>query len=413
MSPKVYVTGLGAITPLGGDVASTWEGLMAGRSGITLLTDPEYADLPIRLAARAHFDPAQVLPRVTLRRMDRYEQMAMIAAKEAWRDAGFADDDQRPPGDRIAVSISSAVGGLSSLLQAWDALKEKGPRHISPFTIGKVLPDAAAAWVSLDLGATAAAEAPLAACASGNEAVRRGADLIRSGTADVVVAGASEAAIHPLMLASFALMQALSRRNDEPERASRPFDKARDGFVFGEGAGILVLESAEHAARRGARVYAEVAGSGINVDGYAFATPEPTGTSKAIVMRQALADARLAPEELSFVNAHAASTPQGDLTESMAIRALLGPHADQVAVTAPKSSMGHLMGAAGAAESVVTALALHRRVIPPTSNLDDLDDEIGLDVVREPRQLPGGAVAALNNSFGLGGHNVVVAFRSV
>ncbi|MBO3747611.1 beta-ketoacyl-[acyl-carrier-protein] synthase family protein [Streptosporangiaceae bacterium NEAU-GS5] len=408
MTPKVVVTGLGAVTPLGGDAATTWAGLLAGASGVTALAGPEFADVPVRLAARVTADFASGLPPATLRKLDRYEQMAMVAAREAWQDAGLGD--REVPGDRLAVSFSSCVGGILTMLQTWDTMKEKGPRHVSPFTIGKMIPDAAASWIALDLGATAVIETPVAACATGNDAIRRGVELIRCGRADVVVAGGSEAGVHPLILAAFGAMRALCRRNDEPERASRPFDKGRDGFILGEGGAVLVLESAGHAARRGARVYAEVAGVGVNVDGFDFAAPDPDGASKDAVMRQAMDDARLNPEQVTFVNAHAASTPQGDLTESMGIRAALGDR--MPIVTAPKASMGHLMGGAGAAEAVITVLALHNRVVPPTVNLENLDDAIVLDVPREPRELPSGPLAALNNSFGLGGHNVVTAFTS-
>ncbi|MFE1315958.1 beta-ketoacyl-[acyl-carrier-protein] synthase family protein [Streptomyces sp. NPDC058755] len=416
MDTRVLVTGLGAVTPLGGDVASTWEGLLAGRSAVTALTDPGYKDFPSRLGAPAAVDPATALSPSAARKLDRCGQFAVVAAQEAWRDsglAGLADSGRAMPGERLAVSVGSCMGGIGSLLQAWDALKEKGPRYVSPFTPSRALPDAVASWVSLGLGAKAAVETPNAACATGNDAIRRGRELIVSGKADVVVAGGADALLHPIGLASFGAMRALSSRNDEPDRAARPFGRTRDGFVLGEGAAMLVLESARHAAERGARVYAELAGAGYSADAYDFALPDPTGAGEAAAIREALFVAGMDPRQIAHVNAHAASTPQGDLVESVAIRSVLGAHTDDVVVTAPKSAMGHLMAGAGAVESIATVLALHHRLVPPTLNQDDYDDEIRLDVAREPRKLPDGELGALSNSFGLGGHNVVTAFRTI
>jgi 3-oxoacyl-[acyl-carrier-protein] synthase II len=434
--PAVVVTGLGAITSLGADVPSTWAGLLAGRSGISALTGPDYADLPVRIGGRVTADPAASLPRPMARKLDRFEQFAVVAAREAWADSGLAHPAGPElavpelagtglagtglagtgavvPGDRVAVAIGSCMGGLSSLFEYGDALAAKGPRYVSPFAVAKIIPDAAAAWVSLDLGATAAVETPVAACATGNDAIGRGAGLIRSGEADVVVAGGTEAILQPFGLACFAAMRALSRRNDEPARASRPFDKGRDGFVLGEGAAVVVLESAAHAARRGARVYAALTGIGFSADGHDFAQPDPSGAGQATAIRRALADGRLTPDRIAHVNAHAASTPQGDATEALAIRTVLGDQAARAVVTATKSAIGHPMAAAGATESIATILALHHRVVPPTLNLDDYDDEIALDIATEPRELPPGRLAALSNSFGLGGRNVVLAFESV
>ncbi|MEU8381817.1 beta-ketoacyl-[acyl-carrier-protein] synthase family protein [Streptosporangium sp. NPDC048865] len=416
MDGRVLVTGLGAVTPLGGDATSTWEGLLAGRSGVTLLEGPEYDGFPVRLGAPAVFDPAGVLPERTVRKTDRCQQMALAAALEAWRDSGLAElagSDLAVPGERLAVSIGSCMGGLTSVLEAWDALREKGVRRFSPFTAGRVLPDAVASWVSLELGARAGMESPAAACATGNDSLRRGAELIRSGKADVVVAGGTDAVLSPFGVATFTAMRALSRRNDEPERASRPFGRGRDGFVLGEGAAVMVLESAGHARRRGARAYAELAGAGFSADGHDFAQPDPSGAGQAAALREALAGAGIEPSQVVHVNAHAAGTPQGDLTESAAIRSVLGRYAEKVVVTATKSAIGHLMGGAGATESMATVLALHHRVVPPTLNQDDYDDEIGLDIAREPRELPGGELAAVSNSFGLGGHNGIIAFRTV
>ncbi|MBR8638274.1 beta-ketoacyl-[acyl-carrier-protein] synthase family protein [Streptomyces tuirus] len=413
---EVVVTGLGAVTPLGGDVASTWEGLLNGRSGITVLDDPRFEDFPVRLAAPAAVDPAELMPRAEARRVDRTQQFALVAAREAWRDSGLAQlagTERAVPGERLGVSVGSCLSGASSLFETWDMLREKGPRYVSPFTAGRILPDASASWIGLDIGAKAVVETPEAACATGNDALRRGAELVRSGKADVVVAGGTDAMVHPFVISAFISMRALSRRNDEPELAARPFTRTREGFVIGEGAAVMVLESAEHAAARGARMYARLAGVGYSSDSHDFAQPDPTGAGQAAAIREAMADAGLEPGQIAHVNAHAASTPQGDLTESIAIRSVLGAHTDDVVVTAPKSSMGHLMAGAGAAESMAAVLALYHRVVPPTLNQDDYDEEIALDVAQKPRHLPEeGELAALSNSFGLGGRNVVLAFRT-
>jgi 3-oxoacyl-[acyl-carrier-protein] synthase II len=359
---RVLVTGLGAVTPLGGDVATTWAGLLAGRCGIRRLAGPGYADLPVQIGGPVTIDPAGSLPRNLARKLDRCGQFSVMAAREAWRDAGLAhpednnpeSNNQAVPGERLAVSLGTCLGGSGSMLDAWDDLREKGVRRMSPFTVGRIIPDAAASWVGLDLGAKAAIETPVAACATGNDGIRRGYELIRSGKADVVVAGGAEATLHPFGLALFIAMRALTAGPDGPERAMRPFGRGRDGFVMAEGAALMVLESAEHAIRRGARVYAELAGVGYNVDGYDFAQPEPHGDGQSRAMREALATGRLDPDLVAFVNAHAASTPVGDLIESVSIRSTLGPQADKVVVTAPKSAVGHLMGGAGAIEAIAT-----------------------------------------------------------
>ncbi len=409
----VVVTGLGASSPLGGDVATTWAGMLAGRSGIRTLTQEWAADLPVRFAGTVAVEPLEVMDRVEARKLDRTEQLALIASREAWADAG----SPQPDPERLGVVIGTGIGGAISLLDAWDTLREKGPRRVSPHTITMLMPNGPAAWVGLELGAQAGVHTPVSACASGAEAVSAGVQMIRSGRADIVVVGGTEACIHPLPLAAFASMMALSKRNDEPERASRPYDKGRDGFVFGEGAGVLVLESAEHAAARGARVYATVDGIGITSDGHHIAQPDPDGSGAIRAIRAAIADAGATSDEIVHVNAHATSTPQGDVAEANAIRGALGDAADHAAVSATKSMTGHLLGAAGAIESIATVLALHDKVAPPTINLEDPDDEVRLDVVSgSPRPLAastaGGRLAALNNSFGFGGHNVAVLFRS-
>jgi 3-oxoacyl-[acyl-carrier-protein] synthase II len=409
---RVVVTGLGATTPVGGDVATTWEAFLAGRSGVRPLTEDWAEQLPVRIAGRVAVEPSEMLPRVEARRLDRSAQFGMIAAREAWADAGLADTDV--DGDRLGVVCATGIGGLTTLLSNYDVLLESGPRRVSPLAVPMLMANSSAAQISLDLGARAGVHTPVSACASGAEALGYGMDMIRSGRADVVVAGGTEAAIHPLPLAAFANMMALSKRNDEPGRASRPYDKGRDGFVLGEGAGVVVLESAERAEARGARVYAELAGAGFSADSHHIAQPEPQGNGAIAAMRRALHNGGLQPADIGHVNAHATSTPVGDIAEAIAIRATFGDAAAGLAVTSTKSMVGHLLGGAGAVESIAVILALHHRTAPPTINVDDLDDEIGLDIIRgEPRPLGDGPLAALNNSFGFGGHNVALAFRSV
>jgi len=409
-TPRVVVTGLGATTPVGGDVATTWAGLLAGRSGVRTLTQDWAADLPVQFAACAEVDPSEVMDRVEARKLDRTQQFALIAAREAWADAGAPEVDS----ERLAVSFATGIGGAVTLIDSWDTLREKGPRRVSPHTIPMIMPNGPAAVVGIEIGARAGVHTPVSACASGAEAVAQGLEIIRAGKADVVLVGGTEACIHPLPLAAFAAMMALSKRNDEPHRASRPWDKGRDGFVFGEGAAALVLESEAHARARGATIYAEVAGAGVTSDAHHIAQPDPTGQGATRAMIAALADADVEPAQIVHVNAHGTSTPQGDVAEIKAIRAALGDAADATTVTSTKSMTGHLLGAAGALESLAVVLALRDRLAPPTINLEDKDDDVDLDVITgEPRPLPDGEIAALNNSFGFGGHNVALVFRSM
>ncbi|MCK9922160.1 beta-ketoacyl-ACP synthase II [Frankia sp. AgPm24] len=400
---QVVVTGLGAVTPLGGDVATTWEGLLAGRSGARRITEDWIDELPVQIAAPL----AAELPlgRVEARTLDRSQQMALVAAREAWADAGTPEVDQ----ERLAACVASGIGGVLTLLTQHDVLREKGPRRVSPHTVPMLMPNGPASTIGLAFGAKAGVHAPVSACASGSEAIALGLDIIRAGRADVVIAGGTEAAIAALPIAGFAQMQALSRRNDTPQTASRPFDKARDGFVLGEGAAIVVLEAAEHAAARGARVHGVLAGAGISSDAYHIAAPDPEGAGAARAVRAALRSASLTATDVVHINAHATSTPAGDLAEAVALRSAIGDHIDQVAITATKSMTGHLLGAAGAVEAIATILALRERIIPATRNLDALDDEIALDVVAvDNRTITRGA--ALSNSFGFGGHDVCLAF---
>jgi 3-oxoacyl-[acyl-carrier-protein] synthase II len=408
--PRVVVTGLGATSPLGGDVPSTWASLLEGRSGVRALPEDWGPGLPVRIAAPAAVEPATVLDRTQARRLDRCEQLAVVAAREAWRDAG--SPEVQP--DRLGVVVSSGIGGIASTIAAYDMLNERGWQRLSPYTVPMLMPNGSAGWIGIELGARAGIHTTVSACASGAEAIAYAIDMIRCGRADVVVAGGTEAAIIPLNIAAFAAMRALSLRNGEPERASRPFDRGRDGFVLGEGAGIVVLESAEHAARRNATVHAVAAGAGYSADAHRIAQPEPTGVGIVAAIEHALADGGLSPDQVVHVNAHATSTPAGDVVEGHAIRTALGEAADGVVVSATKSMTGHLLGGAGAVEAVATVLALRERVAPPTINLDD-PDETGVDIAVKPRELaPHGSspMAALNNSFGFGGHNVALAFAA-
>ncbi|GAB3818467.1 beta-ketoacyl-[acyl-carrier-protein] synthase family protein [Kribbella italica] len=407
---RVVITGLGATTPVGGDVASTWEGLLAGRSGAKLLTADWVEELPVKIAAPAAVEPTEIIERVKARRLDRNAQFAVVAAREAWADSGLADVELDKT--RLGVAIATGIGGLLTTLTNYDALRS-GPRRVSPLAIPMLMPNSAAANVGLELGALAGVQTPVSACASSNEAISLAADQIRLGRADIVVAGGAEGSIAGLPLAAFGQMMALSKRNDDPERASRPWDVDRDGFLLGEGAGVLVLETYEHAVARGAKIYAEFAGAGITADGHDIVQPDPTGSGAERAMLQALREGDLAAGDIVHINAHATSTPTGDVAEAIAIRKALGSATDHAIATAPKSMVGHLLGAAGAVESIATVLALHHRVVPPTINVDKVDDGVDLDIATEQRKLPDGDVAALNNSFGFGGHNVALAFKSI
>ncbi|MFI1965219.1 beta-ketoacyl-ACP synthase II [Streptomyces pathocidini] len=421
----VVVTGIGATTPLGGDTASTWENLVAGRSGVSLLKQDWAVDLPVKIAAQIAVEPGEIIPRPQARKLDRSAQFALIAAREAWADAGFtakagepgasaADGDPEIDPDRLGAVIASGIGGVTTLLDQYDVLKEKGVRRVSPHTVPMLMPNSPSANVGLEVGARAGVHTPVSACASGAEAIGYAIEMIRSGRADVVVAGGTEAAIHPLPIAAFGNMMAMSKNNDDPEGASRPYDTARDGFVLGEGAGVVVLESAEHATRRGARVYAEALGQGVSADSHHITQPEPSGKGIAHALQNLLANTDLKPSEIAHVNAHATSTPQGDVAEIKALRKVFGDDVDHMALSGTKSMTGHLLGGAGGIETVASVLALYHRIAPPTINIENLDPEADADVVRDTaRQLPSGTIAALNDSFGFGGHNVVLAFRSI
>ena len=393
----VVITGLGALTPLGPDVAALEEGLLSGRSGARLLDEPEFADLPARIAATV--DLTGRLERVEARTLDRVQQVALVAAREAWADAGAPEVEPT----RLAVVLGSGIGGALTLLSQNDVLREKGPRRVSPHLIPMLMPNGPAATVGLEIGARAGVHTPVSACASGAEAIALALEMLRDGRADVIVAGGAEACVHPLPLAGFAQMRALSTRHDDVAAASRPYDKGRDGFVLGEGAGVLVLETEEHAAARGARIHGRVAGAGLASDAHHVTAPDPAGTGAARSIELALRDAGVSPSDVGHVDAHATSTPLGDLAEARALNLALGSH--RPPVTAPKSCTGHLLGAAGAVEAIAAVLALKSGVVPAIRNLEDQDDAADVDAVRTVNREHAHDVA-LSTSFGFGGHDV-------
>lgn len=408
---EVVVTGYGATTPLGGDAASTWEALLAGKSGVgtTQGAFTERFDLPVKISAQLAVEPTDVIARVQARRMDRCEQVAVVAAREAWAHAGLDGDEPKVDPERLAVCVGTGIGGAVTLLDQDDLLESGGVRKVSPLTVPMLMPNGPAAVVSLELGARAGTHAPVSACASGAEALAWAYRLLQDGDADVVIAGGAEACITGITVAGFVQSRTLSQRNDDPERASRPFDTSRDGFVLGEGAGILVLERAEFAKARGATIHGRLAGYGLTSDGYHITGPDPSGAGQSRAMLKAVRTAGLEPSDITHVNCHATSTVAGDVGEAAAVRKALG---DQPVLTAPKSALGHLVGAAGAVESLVTMLSIRDGIVPATLNLDELDPGVSLDVVRgEPRKMD--IDAAMNNSFGFGGHNASVVFTKV
>jgi 3-oxoacyl-[acyl-carrier-protein] synthase II len=407
----VVVTGIGATSPLGGDVASTWKALLAGESGVSTLDYDwvEKYDLPVTFAGQAKVRPEDVLERQEFKRLDPSAQFALISAREAWADAG--SPDVAP--ERILVDYATGIGGLWTLLDGWDTLREKGPRRVLPMTIPMLMPNAAAAAVSMGLGARGGARTVVSACASGTESIANAYEHLQLGLADIVVAGGTESVIHPMPIASFAAMQALSKRNDDPARASRPYDVDRDGFVLGEGAATLILETKEHAEARGARIYGELAGSGVTSDSYHITAPDPEGLGASRAVMAALAQAGATPDDVTHINAHATSTPVGDIAEYAALKSVFGDRTSSIPVSATKAATGHLLGGTGALEAVFALLAVYERTAPPTINLDNQDEQILLDVVTSPRDLGTGPQLVISNSFGFGGHNAVVAFRSV
>jgi 3-oxoacyl-[acyl-carrier-protein] synthase II len=407
MSRRVVVTGLGALTPIGKNVAETWANALAGKSGIVKISQPWAEGLAAQIAGLVTVDPFEVLDRVSARRMDRSTQLGVIAVKEAWVDAGSPDINK----ERLGVFFGTGIGGLTTVLEQYDILNSRGPDRVNPLTVPMIMPNSAAAMVGLEVGARAGVHSPVSACATSAEAIAGALEMIRNNRADIVVAGGTEACVNRLAIAAFASMRALSTRNDEPQIASRPYDIDRDGFVMGEGAGALILEEEEHALKRGAKIYGVVSGSGMSSDGYHIAAPEPEGAGASRAMVAALNDANAKATDVAHVNAHATSTPVGDIAEYKAMKSALGNALDNVVVTATKSMTGHLLGGAGAVESVFTIMGLKEGLIPPTLNLKNQDPEIKINVAKDkPYKLSANANFALNNSFGFGGHNVCIAF---
>jgi len=406
----IVVTGIGATSCLGGNARDTWEALLRRESGIRLLTEEwvETHELPVKFAGRVKVPATEVLERIEIKRLDPSAQLAVIAAREAWADAGAPTD----PKERVLVDFATGIGGLNTLLDAWDVLKEKGPRRVLPMTIPMLMPNAAAAAISMDLQTRGGARTCVSACASGTESISNAVDHLRAGIADVVICGGTESVIHPLPIAAFAAMHALSTRNDDPARASRPYDKDRDGFVLGEGAAVLILETKEHAEARGAKIYAEIAGGSVSSDAHHITAPDPEGNGAARAVLDALTNSGVTPADVNYINAHATSTPVGDIAEYTALHKVFGDRVKEIPVSATKSATGHLLGGTGALEAMFTVLSVYEKIAAPTLNLDNQDEAIPLDVVIEPRPLPD-SIVAISNSFGFGGHNAVIVVKSI
>lgn len=410
MTKRIVVTGIGASTPIGGTAPESWEALIAGETGIRTL-DNDWAEkygLAVNFAGKAKVSPDEVLERPVAKRLDPSSQFALVAALEAFADAGSPEIAS----ERLGVDWATGIGGLWSLLDAWDTLREKGPRRVMPLTVPMLMPNAPAAAISMRLEGRAFARTVASACASSTEAIVNAFEHLQAGLADVVIAGGSEAAIHPITLAAFNSAQALSKRTDSPESASRPYSVDRDGFVMGEGAAALVLETEEHALARGAKIYAEIAGGGVTADAYHITANDPEGRGAVRAVELALSAAHADASEITHINAHATSTPVGDVNEFVALQKVFGDRLAQIPVSATKAATGHLLGGTGALEALFTVLAVKNRVAPPTANLVDQDPEIPFLASREPQPLGEGPQLAISNSFGFGGHNAVVAVRS-
>ena len=401
----VVVTGIGATTPIGGTAPETWQALLDGTIGVKALTEPwaEQYDLPVRIYAPLVVDPSEVLSRVEARRLDRCQQVALVAAREAWADAGAPDMDL----ERLGVVIGTGIGGALTLLGQDDILEQDGVRKVAVLTVPMLMPNGPAAAVGLWAKARGGVHAPVSACASGAEGLAWAYRMIKSGELDVAIAGGAEACVHPLPMAGFSQMRAMSTRNDDPQTASRPFDVDRDGFVLGEGAGIMVLEREAHAKARGAKIYGRLAGIGMSNDAYHITAPEPEGEGSSRAIAKALRSADLSPLDIGHVNAHATSTPVGDIAESNTILRSVGGHP---VVTSTKSMTGHMLGAAGSLEAIATMLSVKEGIIPGSRNISTIDPEIKVDVATENREVT--LTAALNDSFGFGGHNVALIFTA-
>ncbi|MEX1186608.1 MAG: beta-ketoacyl-ACP synthase II [Gemmatimonadaceae bacterium] len=411
MRRRVVVTGLGALTPVGNDVPSMWQALVDGASGTAPITKFDASSFPVRFAAELKgFDPAQYMDRKEIKRADPYTQYAVSASKQAMQDAGLEGGVNGYDPDRIGVILGSGTGGLKSFEEQHDVYRERGPSKISPFFIPMFITDIAAGIVSMQFNAKGPNYATVSACATAAHAIGDAFRTIQYGDADVMICGGSEAAVTPMAIAGFANMKALSERNESPETASRPFDMTRDGFVMGEGAGVVILEELEHALKRGARIYAEVAGYGATGDAYHLTAPAPDGEGAQRAMKRALSDGGLIPADVQYINAHGTSTPANDLNETRAIKAVFGEHAAGINVSSTKSSTGHMLGAAGAIEFIVSTLAVREGIIPPTINYETPDPECDLNYTPNSPVRREVSVA-ISNSFGFGGHNVSLAVR--
>jgi 3-oxoacyl-[acyl-carrier-protein] synthase II len=406
---RVVITGLGALTPLGNDVRSTWESLIAGGNGAGPITQFDITDFPVKFACEVKdFKPTDYIDHKQARRMDRFAQLVVAAARQAEQDSGI--DIAKAP-DRVGASIATGIGGLKSYQDCYDTLKERGPDRVNPFAIPAIIPNMGAGWVSMELGTKGPLGSQCTACAASNMSIGDGTDAIRLGRADVMFCGGTEAAINKVGIAGFGAMRALSRRNDEPERASRPFDAGRDGFVMGEAGAVLVLEELEHALARGAKIYGEIVGYGVSADASHITEPDPTGVNPARALTMAMADAGITPEDVDYINAHATSTPIGDSSETRVIKLAMGEEqARRIPVSGTKGATGHCLGAAGAVEALFTTLAVYEGVLPPTINYEVADPECDLDYVpNEARKA--NVDVGVNNSFGFGGHNACVVIK--
>lgn len=410
MSKRIVVTGIGVSSPLGGTAAETWANLLAGKSGTRTLEHEWVSqyELPVHFAAEAAVRPETVLERPVAKRLDPSGQFALVSAMEAWADAGAPEVDPV----RLGVDYATGIGGLWTLLDAWDTLREKGPRRVLPMTVPMLMPNSASGNLSMHFGARAFARTVASACASSTESIVGAYEHLQAGLADVILAGGAESAIHPITIASFSSMHALSTRNDSPATASRPYSVDRDGFVMGEGAATIVMETEEHAKARGAKIYAEVLGGAVTSDAYHITAPDAEGRGAVRAMRDTLAVAGLGINDVTHINAHATSTPVGDVAEYTALKTLFGDRVHEIPVSATKASTGHLLGGTGALEAVFSILAVKERLAPPTINLTEQDPEIPLRISGAPIELGAGPQVAISNSFGFGGHNAVAAFRS-
>jgi 3-oxoacyl-[acyl-carrier-protein] synthase II len=407
----VVITGLGAVTPLGNDVDTSWANLCAGKSGAAKIAQWDASEYPVHFACELKdFDPSQWIERKQARRMDRFAQMIVAAARQAEADSGL---NIEPEAEQIGASIATGIGGLQAFQDCYDMLLERGPDRVNPFSIPQIIPNMGAAWVSMELGTRGPLSSQCTACAASNMAIGDAADMIRLGRADVVFAGGTEAGITEVGIAGFSAMRALSRRNDAPEKASRPFDAGRDGFVMGEAGGVVVLEELEHARARGAKVYAELLGYGLSSDAKHVTEPDPSGANPARAMKMAFGDAGISPDEVDYINAHGTSTPLGDASETKVIKLALGEDvAPKTPVSSTKGATGHCLGAAGAVEAIFTILAVNKNTLPPTINYDDPDPECDLDYVpNESREAE--VRVGVSNSFGFGGHNACIVVREL